>query len=90
MIKRVNLVYKIDKYLFNFQQYETIKSFAKNLLLVKLLQIIKDQFDLLNDFKDFDKGTRPKKYGEKKLRRDTVEIQALYEENSLKKWFVML
>ena len=37
MIKRVNLVYKIDKYLFNFQQYETIKSFAKNLLLVKLL-----------------------------------------------------
>ena len=76
MIKRVNLVYEIDKYLFNFQQYEIIKSFAKNFFAGKITldNFVKDQRDLLNDFKDFDKGTRPKKYGEKKLRRDTVEI----------------
>ena len=76
MIKRVNLVYEIDKYLFNFQQYEIIKSFAKNLFAGKITlhNFVKDQRDLLNDFKDFDKGTRPKKYGEEKLRIYTVEI----------------
>ena len=49
MIKRVNLVYEIDKYLFNFQQYEIIKSFAKNLFAGKITldNFVKDQRDLL-------------------------------------------
>ena len=49
MIKRVNLVYGIDKYLFNFQQYEITKSFAKNLFAGKITldNFVKDQRDLL-------------------------------------------
>ena len=37
IVKREGLIYKIDKYGYNFQYYETIRPFAKNILLVKLI-----------------------------------------------------
>ena len=40
IVKREGFVYEADKYVYNFLQYETIRSLAKNVLMVKLLYII--------------------------------------------------
>ena len=40
IVKREAFVYEADKYVYNFLQYETIRSLAKNFLMVKLLYII--------------------------------------------------
>ena len=37
MINRENLFYRVNNYIYNFQQFETIRSFTKNNLLVPFL-----------------------------------------------------
>ena len=37
MVKREDLIYKTNKYVHNFQQFETIRFIAKNFLQVQLL-----------------------------------------------------
>ena len=60
-VKREDLVHETDKSVHNFQQHETIRSlcfsFAGKITLGK---VNKDRRDLLNDFIDFKKETRPR------------------------------
>ena len=83
MIKIEDLVYKINKYMHNFQQYKTVRSFEKKIFFtgkVTLDNSDKGQRDLLNDFKDFNKRPKPKNIEKKKLERDGVKsLNALYE-----------
>ena len=75
-------VYKTDKFVYKFLQFEKIGSFAKYILAGKITldNTDKDQSDLLNDFIDFRKRTKPKDLEKKQLKRDTIEnINALYE-----------
>ena len=60
ILKREDLVYKTDKYSYNFQQYETIRPFDKNIFAGKITldNAGKDQSDLSNDFVDFRKGAK--------------------------------
>ena len=78
IVKRKDFLYEIYKYVYNFQQYEairSIRSLAKNIFGVKttLDNADKNQGDLLNDFIDSKKGTKPKVIQNKKLKRDTIE-----------------
>ena len=58
-VKKEDLVYETDKYVYNFQHYETIRSFAKYIFdhKIALENTNKDQNDLFNGFIDFKKGT---------------------------------
>ena len=48
MVKRENLIYETNKYIFNFQKFQTIRCFAKNIYDSKttLDNADKDQDDL--------------------------------------------
>ena len=61
ILKREDLVYKKDKDVYNFQQYEAIRSFAKNIFNRKITldNADKEQTDLLNDFMDIKKRIKP-------------------------------
>ena len=79
-VKRGDLVYETDKYVYNFQQFEAITSFTKNIFYnkINLDEADKAQIDLLNDFLDFQKGARARDIKNKKLKRDNVgSIDAL-------------
>ena len=57
--KRVD--YKTNKHVYNFQQYESIRYFAKTVFAgnITLDDADNDQSDLWNEFVDFKTGTRP-------------------------------
>ena len=61
MVKIEHLVYKTEKHVYTFQQYETIRSLPENIFAGKIISDIadKDQSDLLNDFADFKKRVKP-------------------------------
>ena len=75
MVKTEDLVYETDIYKYNFQRFETIWSFAKNIYVSKITldDADKTQSDLLNEFPDFKKGTRPRNKKKRKLKRDAVK-----------------
>ena len=72
MVKTEDLVYKTDKYVYNFRQYKTERSFSKNNFAGKTTSdnVDKDQNDLLSDFIDFKKGKTFRDIEKKKLERD--------------------
>ena len=79
--KRKDSVYETNKYVYNFQQYEIIRSIAENIFTGKITldNVDKDQSVLLNDFIDFNERTNQKIY-RKKLKRDIIEsLKVLYE-----------
>lgn len=57
------------EYVSNFQQFEEIKYFVKNTFAgeITLDNANEDQSDLLNDFVDFNKRTKPRDSMKKKL-----------------------
>ena len=60
--KKRGSVYKTNNYVYNLQQYETIRSFARNIFAGKITlgnTDYKGQSGLLNDFADFKKRTQP-------------------------------
>ena len=84
-IKRKNLIYKTNKYEYDFQQYETIKSFDENIYTGKINidEAEMDQSNLLENMVEFNEISRLKK---KKIRkkRNTFKIKnALYEGREL-------
>ena len=84
-IKRKDLIYKTNKYEYDFQQYETIKSFDENIYTGKINidEAEMDQSNLLENMVEFNEISRPKK---KKIRkkRNTFKIEnALYEGREL-------
>ena len=72
MVKTEDLIYKTDKYVYNFRQYKTKRSFSKNNFAGKTTSdnVDKDQNDLLSDFIDFKKGKKLRDIEKKKLERD--------------------
>ena len=70
IVERENLLYEINKYVHNFQQYERITSIAKNILggKITLDDTDKDQSDLLNELVDFQKEAKPRNKKKRKLK----------------------
>ena len=75
-------MYKTDRYVYNFQKFETIRSFSKNIFAGKITlgNSNKDQSDLLNNFIDFNKRTKLRDIEKVKLKQDATEsLNALYK-----------
>ena len=61
-IKLEDLKYKTKKYAYDFQQYETIRSFGKRIYTseINIDEAEMDQSDLLKDFAEFNNKSRPR------------------------------
>ena len=81
-IKRKNLVCKANKYKYDFQQYETIRTFGDSIYNGKTSrdEAEMDQTNLLDNLKDFNDRSRPKTAESKNRKRNTYQsAYALYE-----------
>ena len=82
IVNRENLIYKTNKYVYNFQQFETIKFFAKNIFAGQstLDNADKYQSNLLHEIFDFNKNMKPRSFRKKKQKEDTLDsINALFQ-----------
>ena len=82
IVNRENLIYKTNKYVYNFQQFETIKFFAKNIFAGQstLDNADKYQSNLLHEIFDFNKNMKPRSFRKKKQKGDTLDsIDALFQ-----------
>ena len=84
-IKRKDLIYKTNKYEYDFQQYETIKSFDENIYTGKINidEAEMDQSNLLENMVEFNEISRPKKKKIRKKRNSFKIKNALYEGREL-------
>ena len=81
-IKRKDLMYKTNQYEYDFQQYETIRSFSESIYFAKITtdKAEEDQRNLLKDIIEFNEKSRPRAKEEQDKKRDTYEtVYALYE-----------
>ena len=60
MVNRENLIFKTNKYICQFKQFETIKSSAKNIFGDKIIlnNANKDRSNLLTEIVEFKKNTK--------------------------------
>ena len=82
MVNREDLMYKTNKYVYNLQQFEAIRYFAKNIFAGKNIvnDAHKNQSDLLFEVAELKKNAKPKDIERKMQKTDTIEsINALYE-----------
>ena len=84
MLKEENFrrVYKANKYKYDFQQYETIKSFGDSICNGKITidEAEIDQSSMLDSLTDFHDRSRPKAAESKKKKGNTYRSEyALYE-----------
>ena len=82
-IKGNNLIYRANKYKYDFQQYETIRSFGESIHAgeITIDEAEEDQSNLLKNIVEFyEKSRAITKEGKDKKKRDTYEkVYALYE-----------
>ena len=78
-IDREELIYKSNKYLYNFRNFQTIRTFGIDIYdgEITLEDADKDQSDLLNEIKNFYDKTRPKNY--KKKQEKEITLNSLYK-----------
>ena len=82
-IKRKELIYKANKYKYDFQQYETIRSFGENIYDRKITtdEVEEDQSNLLKNIVEFNEKSIPRTKEGKDKKQDTYEsTYALHEE----------
>ena len=67
-MNRKDITYETFGYINNFQQFETIRSFAKNIFnhIITLKGADENQSNLLDDIVEFKKNTKPKDFEKKK------------------------
>ena len=80
-VKQEDLEYKTKKYTFDFQQYETIRSFGESIYTCKasIVEAEEDQSNLLKNIVEFDHKSRPKTIEGKDKKYTYESAYALYE-----------
>ena len=81
-----DLIYKTNKFEYDIQQYETIRSFVESIYAGKITtdESEEDQSNLLKNIVEFNKKSRPRTKEGKDIKRDTYEnVYALYEGREL-------
>ena len=70
-MKRKDLKYKTNKYTYDFQQFETIRSFGDNICTCKIDidESEMDQSNLLENIVELDKNSRPRSKEDKEKKR---------------------
>ena len=87
---RKDLIYETNKYVFNFQQFKTIKSFGESIFSCKITldETDKKQSNLLNNIIYFNSRTKPRVKLDKEKKRNVYgSVNALMK---VKKQFIML
>ena len=61
-IKREDLKYKTKNYIYDFQQYETVRSFRESIYTqnISIVEAQEDQSNLLKNIVEFNNKSRPK------------------------------
>ena len=61
-IKREDLKYKTKNYIYDFQQYETVRSFGESIYTqnISIVEAQEDQSNLLKNIVEFNNKSRPK------------------------------
>ena len=72
-IKREDLKYKTKNYIYDFQQYETIRSFGGSIYTqnISIVETQEDQNNLLKNIVEFNNKSRPKNKEVEDKKRDT-------------------
>ena len=72
-IKREDLKYKTKNYIYDFQQYETIRSFGESIYTqnISIVETQEDQNNLLKNIVEFNNKSRPKNKEVEDKKRDT-------------------
>ena len=72
-IKREDLKYKTKNYIYDFQQYETIRSFGESIYTqnISIVETQEDQSNLLKNIVEFNNKSRPKNKEVEDKKRDT-------------------
>ena len=75
MVERENLVYRANKYRYNFENFRTINTFGRGIPndSVTLKEADKDQSGLLVEILNFNKLVKPKKQEKKQKKKDVFE-----------------
>ena len=84
--KQKDLIFKTNKYRYDFQQYETIRSFGESIYTGKINidEAEVDQSNLLRNLVEFNEQSRPKTTEGKYKKRNIFEsVNALYEDREL-------
>ena len=89
-VDREELVYKTNEYTYSFQNFQTIKTFSKNIYggSFKLKEADKYQTDLLVEIMNFKKKTKPKSPGKKQEKE--IVLENLYNFFEGRENFLML
>ena len=85
-IKRKYLKYETNRYVNDFQQFETIRSFGDSIYIGKISidEADMDQTNLLDNIVDFNNKSRPRSREDKDKKRNIINsVNALYEGREL-------
>ena len=74
--KRRDLIYKTNKYKYDFQQYETIRSFSDSIFAGKINidEAEMNQSNLLKNMVEFNEQSKLRKKEDKKEKKKKIEI----------------
>ena len=77
-IKWKDLIYKANKYKYNFQQYETIRSFGESIYTgkIKIDEAEMDQRNLLENVVEFNEKSRSRKKEDKEKKKYFWSVNA--------------
>ena len=74
IIDREKLIYKTNKYTYDFRKFNTIRTFGEDIYdgKITLEEADKNQSDLIDEIENFNDRTRRKSYKKKKEKEDTL------------------
>ena len=86
-VNREDLVFEANKYIYNFQKFEKIRSFTKNIFdgTITLNNADKEQIHLLIEVLEFNKNTKPRDV--KKKNKKEILLKACMYFMKVEKWF---
>ena len=76
MVNKKKIIFWNKKHIYNFQRFETIKSFAKNVFNVKITlnNADEDQSNLLVEIDEFNKSKKPRDFKKKKKKEILLKV----------------
>ena len=76
MVNKKKKIFWNKKHIYNFQRFETIKSFAKNVFNVKITlnNADEDQSNLLVEIDEFNKSKKPRDFKKKKKKEILLKV----------------
>ena len=79
-IKRVDLKYKTKTYIYDFQQYETVRSFGESIYTqnISIVEAQENQSNLLKNIVEFNDKSRPKNKEVEDKKEILIKVHMLF------------